>query len=50
MLSIEDAVDVLTLKDNENSLADYGTALQLLLRAEVSVLTIVSREGLTNVG
>lgn len=35
MLSVEDIVDVLTLKDNGEKLEDYATALQLLLRAEV---------------
>lgn len=34
MLSVEDMVDVLTLKDNEETLGDYATALQLLLREE----------------
>ncbi|KAL4077069.1 hypothetical protein V8B97DRAFT_1378901 [Scleroderma yunnanense] len=34
MLSVEDVVDVVTLKDNGESLEDYATALQLLLRAE----------------
>ncbi|KAI6036255.1 hypothetical protein BKA83DRAFT_108575 [Pisolithus microcarpus] len=33
-LSVEDMVDVLTLKDNEETLGDYATALQLLLREE----------------
>jgi len=37
-LLIEDAVDVLTLKDNSNSLEDFATALQLLFRIQVSVL------------
>ncbi|KXN86872.1 hypothetical protein AN958_09467 [Leucoagaricus sp. SymC.cos] len=32
-LSIEDAVDVLTLKDNDESAEDYATALQLIIRA-----------------
>ncbi|KAF9454530.1 hypothetical protein P691DRAFT_655678 [Macrolepiota fuliginosa MF-IS2] len=35
-LSIEDAVDVLTLKDNEETIEDYATALQLAIRATVS--------------
>ncbi|GLB34911.1 putative non-repetitive/WGA-negative nucleoporin C-terminal [Lyophyllum shimeji] len=33
-LSIEDAIDVLTLKDNTTSLEDYATALQLLARSK----------------
>ncbi|KAI6103387.1 hypothetical protein F5141DRAFT_205422 [Pisolithus sp. B1] len=33
-LSVEDMVDVLTLKDNEETVGDYATALQLLLREE----------------
>ncbi|KAH7921734.1 hypothetical protein BV22DRAFT_1095926 [Leucogyrophana mollusca] len=33
-LSVEDAVDLLTLKDNEESVEDYATALHLLARAE----------------
>ncbi|KAF8654069.1 hypothetical protein AX16_003602 [Volvariella volvacea WC 439] len=33
-LSIEDTVDVLTLKDNANSVEDYATALHLLTRAQ----------------
>ena len=36
-LLIEDAVDVLTLKDNSNSLEDFATALQLLFRIQVSM-------------
>lgn len=32
-LSIEDTVDVLTLKDNKETVEDYATALQLLTRA-----------------
>jgi nuclear pore complex protein Nup133 len=35
-LSIEDAVDVLTLKDNTKCVADFATALHLLARAQVS--------------
>lgn len=35
-LSIEDAVDVLTLKDNAETLEDFATALQLVIRAVVS--------------
>ncbi|KAK1236521.1 hypothetical protein PQX77_000214 [Marasmius sp. AFHP31] len=34
-LSIEDAVDVLTLKDNKDSAQDYSTALQLLARCQL---------------
>ncbi|KAF8843579.1 hypothetical protein BDN67DRAFT_964047 [Paxillus ammoniavirescens] len=34
VLAVEDAVDVLTLMDQEESMADYATALHLLLRAE----------------
>lgn len=33
---IEDAVDVLTLKDNGSSVEDYATALYLLARVQVS--------------
>ncbi|KAF7967089.1 hypothetical protein HWV62_35891 [Athelia sp. TMB] len=33
-LSIEDAADILTLKDNTDSLEDYATALHLLARAQ----------------
>ncbi|KAG6866953.1 hypothetical protein C0991_003869 [Blastosporella zonata] len=33
-LSIEDAVDVLTLKDNNSSLEDFATALHLLARVQ----------------
>jgi nuclear pore complex protein Nup133 len=35
VLAVEDAVDVLTLMDQEESMGDYATALHLLLRAEV---------------
>ena len=35
-LSIEDTVDLLTLKDNAESLEDYTTSLQLLNYAKVS--------------
>lgn len=35
MLSVEDIVDILTLKDNGEKLEDFATALQLLLEAEV---------------
>jgi len=42
MLSVEDIVDVLTLKDNGEKLEDYATALQLLLRAEVFLGCIVT--------
>jgi nuclear pore complex protein Nup133 len=35
-LSIEDAADVLTLKDNEETVEDFATALQLVSRAVVS--------------
>ena len=35
-LSIEDAADVLTLKDNTNSVGDFAIALHLLGRAQVS--------------
>jgi len=34
-LSTEDIVDVLTLKDNDNSIEDYATALHLLVRVKV---------------
>ncbi|KAF9227508.1 hypothetical protein BS17DRAFT_746046 [Gyrodon lividus] len=34
VLVVEDAVDLLTLKDKEGSIEDYATALHLLLRAE----------------
>jgi len=34
-LSVEDAVDLLSLKDNSNSLADYATALKLLVSADI---------------
>lgn len=34
-LSIEDTVDVLTLKDNFDSVGDYATALHLLARCNV---------------
>ncbi|KIJ69004.1 hypothetical protein HYDPIDRAFT_172503 [Hydnomerulius pinastri MD-312] len=34
VLNVEDAVDVLTLKDNAESIEDYSTALHLLFRAE----------------
>ncbi|EIW85147.1 hypothetical protein CONPUDRAFT_70040 [Coniophora puteana RWD-64-598 SS2] len=33
-LSVEDAVDVLTLKDNSETIEDYATALQLLSRVQ----------------
>jgi len=33
-LTIEDAADILTLKDNTNSIEDYATALHLLARAQ----------------
>ena len=36
MLDVEGVVDVLTLKDNADSIDDYATALHLLVRAEVS--------------
>jgi hypothetical protein len=35
-LSIEDTVDVLTLKNNADTAEDYATALHLLARAQVS--------------
>jgi nuclear pore complex protein Nup133 len=35
-LTIEDAADVLTLKDNEETVEDFATALQLVSRATVS--------------
>jgi nuclear pore complex protein Nup133 len=35
VLNVEGLVDVLTLKDNGESMDDYATALQLLARAEV---------------
>lgn len=38
-LSVEDAADVLSLKDNDRSPEDYVTALQLLARAQVSFQT-----------
>lgn len=38
-LSIEDAADVLTLKNNSDSVGDYSTALHLLARAQVRSLT-----------
>ncbi|KIM58886.1 hypothetical protein SCLCIDRAFT_127429 [Scleroderma citrinum Foug A] len=47
MLSVEDIVDVLTLKDNGEKLEDYATALQLLLRAEVFLCCIVTGACLT---
>ncbi|KAH7889197.1 hypothetical protein F5I97DRAFT_483446 [Phlebopus sp. FC_14] len=34
MLTVEDVVDILTLKDNGESIEDYATALHLLVRAE----------------
>ena len=36
VLDVEGVVDVLTLKDNADSIDDYATALHLLARAEVS--------------
>ena len=36
VLNVEGVVDVLTLKDNEDSIDDYATALHLLARAEVN--------------
>lgn len=35
-LSLEDAVDVLTLQDNVEGVENYATALHLLAQAEVS--------------
>lgn len=35
-LSVEDAADVLSLKDNDSSLEDYVTAVHLISRAPVS--------------
>jgi nuclear pore complex protein Nup133 len=40
VLSVEDAVDVLTLKDNTDSVGDYATALHLLARAHVSLISV----------
>jgi hypothetical protein len=37
-LSIEDTVDLLTLKDNAESLEDYATSLQLLNYAKVGYI------------
>lgn len=36
VLNVEAVVDVLTLKDNGDSIDDYATALHLLARAEVN--------------
>jgi nuclear pore complex protein Nup133 len=35
VLNVESVVDVLTLKDNVDSIDDYATALHLLARAKV---------------
>jgi nuclear pore complex protein Nup133 len=40
-LSVEDTVDILTMKDNEESLDDFETALLLLAEAKVSFLAQV---------
>lgn len=37
-MSIEDIVDLLTLKDNEAKFTDFATALELLTRAQVCFL------------
>jgi len=36
VLSVEDVVDMLTMKDNENSVDDFETALLLLAEARVT--------------
>ena len=38
-LSVEDIVDLLTLKDNTTSVEDYATALHLLARVDVSAVS-----------
>ena len=38
VLNVEGVVDVLTLKDNANTIDDFSTALHLLARAEVIIL------------
>jgi hypothetical protein len=40
-LSTEDAVDVLTLKNNTDTVEDYATALHLLARAQVSCYSLL---------
>ena len=35
-LSVEDAVDLLTLKDNSDTVEDYATSLHLLTNLKVS--------------
>lgn len=42
-LSVEDTVDILTMKDNEDSLDDFETALLLLAEAKVCCLAQVKR-------
>jgi len=37
-LSVEDTVDILSLKDNTSTVVDYPTALHLLARAEVGLV------------
>lgn len=39
VLSIEDLVDVISLKDNVDNLANYGLAVSLIARDHVSVFT-----------
>jgi len=45
VLSVEGVVDVLTLKDNADSIDDYATALHLLARAEVNPPLFCSDHG-----
>ena len=40
VLSVEDLVDVLTLKDNTNSVDDYSIALHILTRSQVGILRL----------
>ena len=39
---MEDAADILTLKDNTDSVEDYATALHLLARAQVKLFFVSS--------
>jgi len=47
VLSVEDAVDVLTLQDNAEDVEDYANALHLLAHAEVAMLLWLVFIGLT---
>jgi nuclear pore complex protein Nup133 len=43
-LSMEDTVDVLTLKDNTTSVEDYTTALHLLARVQVRLMRLLFQD------